>query len=183
MTDSELHSQYAGYSDQQLAELIASGIPDWQAEQCRRLLKLRRLEHYLGQIDTSSPPPLESSEHYLGQIDTSSPPPLESSKPDKQKVGQIDTSSPPPLESSKPDKQKVVIAAAKSRVLFVLFVILGLILGSLGIHNYYAGYLVRGTIQLLLTLLYGWRGLIVTVPWALIEIFVVTSDSSGAKMT
>jgi TM2 domain-containing membrane protein YozV len=162
MTDSELHSQYAGYSDQQLAELIASGIPDWQAEQCRRLLKLRRLEHYLGQIDTSSPPPLESS------------------KPDKQKVGQIDTSSPPPLESSKPDKQKVVIAAAKSRVLFV---ILGLILGSLGIHNYYAGYLVRGTIQLLLTLLYGWSGLIVTVPWALIEIFVVTSDSSGAKMT
>jgi len=50
MTDSELHSQYAGYSDQQLAEFIASGIPDWQAEQFRRLLMLRRREHYLGQI-------------------------------------------------------------------------------------------------------------------------------------
>ena len=160
MTDSELHSQYAGYSDQQLAEFIASGIPDWQAEQFRRLLMLRRREHYLGKIDAPSPPSLP---HTLVLSDQQSA-----------------QRRPPPLESSKPDKRKVVIAAAKSRVLFV---ILGLILGSLGIHNYYAGYSGRGTIQLLLTLLSGGIGLIATVPWALIEIFVVTSDSSGVKMT
>ena len=59
MTDSELQGQYAGYSDQQLAEFIASNIPEWQAEQFSRLLMLRRREHYLKRIDAQliiSPP-------------------------------------------------------------------------------------------------------------------------------
>jgi hypothetical protein len=56
MTDDELQSQYAGYSDKQLVEYIANGIPDWQAEQFRRLLMLRRRAHYLRHVDTTRIP-------------------------------------------------------------------------------------------------------------------------------
>lgn len=72
---------------------------------------------------------------------------------------------------------------ATSRTAYVL---LGLSLGCLGVHNFYAGYVGRGIIQLLFTLVLGWvdgLGLVVTAVWALIETIAVNTDSRGARMT
>jgi TM2 domain-containing membrane protein YozV len=68
----------------------------------------------------------------------------------------------------------------KSRLAFIL---LGLFVGALGIHNFYAGYTGRGVAQLLITLLIGWLfvPLIFVGIWILIEIITVTADSDGVK--
>ena len=61
------------------------------------------------------------------------------------------------------------------------YILLGLFLGGLGIHNFYAGESSKGVIKLLLTLLLGW--LIVPIfivgIWALIEICTVKADANG----
>ena len=57
MTDEELLSQYGGYSDDQLVEYIAQGIPDWQREEFQRLLRLRRRAHYKDIVGIPSGPP------------------------------------------------------------------------------------------------------------------------------
>jgi TM2 domain-containing membrane protein YozV len=73
------------------------------------------------------------------------------------------------------------IKTAKSRGVYI---ILGLFLGTLGIHNFYAGYNGRGVVQLLLTLLTGW----LIVPWVLVgiwalaEIIAMDRDAAGDKM-
>ena len=70
----------------------------------------------------------------------------------------------------------------KSRIAYIL---LGLFLGGLGIHNFYAGYVGRGIAQLLITLCLGWLfvPLIIVGIWILIEIIVVTEDSNGIKFS
>jgi TM2 domain-containing membrane protein YozV len=70
----------------------------------------------------------------------------------------------------------------KSRVAYVL---LGLFLGTLGIHNFYAGYNNKAVIQLLLSVLLCWT---IVVPvgvmvWVIVEICTVTQDSTGAFLT
>jgi len=64
----------------------------------------------------------------------------------------------------------------KTRVLFVL---LGIFLGVFGVHNFYAGYVKKGTIQLCLTLLTCFWGALVSWPWAIIEICAVSKDAEG----
>jgi len=66
----------------------------------------------------------------------------------------------------------------KSRVVYVL---LGLFLGLLGIHNFYAGYTSKGVTQLLIILLIGWTlvPLLFLTIWVLVEICTVTKDVSG----
>lgn len=71
----------------------------------------------------------------------------------------------------------------KSRVAFIL---LGLFLGCLGIHNFYAGYTGKGVAQLLITLFLGWvfgLGIFITGIWALIEIIAVSTDAHGFRMS
>jgi TM2 domain-containing membrane protein YozV len=65
------------------------------------------------------------------------------------------------------------------------YIILGLFLGCLGIHNFYAGHRVQGAAQLVVTLLLGWVfiGLVITVLWSLAEICTVDEDGDGVKMT
>ncbi len=69
----------------------------------------------------------------------------------------------------------------RSRVNFVL---LGVFLGSFGAHNFYAGYMKRAAVQVLLTvfvLFAGgafWGGLVSWL-WALVEVFVVKNDDDG----
>lgn len=65
---------------------------------------------------------------------------------------------------------------AKSRIVYI---ILGLFLGCLGIHNFYAGYTGKGIAQLLITLLTFGIGAIVVSIWVLIEICTVAKDASG----
>ena len=72
----------------------------------------------------------------------------------------------------------IVVKAAKSRGVFI---ILGILLGLLGIHNFYAGYYGRGAAQLIITLLLGWVviGIFITGFWVLIELFTVRHDADG----
>ena len=72
------------------------------------------------------------------------------------------------------------VAPPKARITYVL---LGIFLGGLGIHNFYAGYTGRGVAQLLITLLSC--GFLVPIVWVwnLIEICVVDTDASGSRMT
>jgi|GEM_PF-817238 len=65
----------------------------------------------------------------------------------------------------------------KSRTAYRL---LAFFFGGLGIHNFYAGYVTRGIIQLVLTLTGVFA--IVSCIWAFIEIFVVDRDAQGMPM-
>ena len=73
------------------------------------------------------------------------------------------------------------VRSAKSRGVFI---ILGLLLGGLGLHNFYAGYYKKGAAQLIITLTLGWVvvGLVITGIWALVEICTVTQDARGNPM-
>jgi TM2 domain-containing membrane protein YozV len=77
--------------------------------------------------------------------------------------------------------QPVMIGLQKSRLSYIL---LGLFLGGLGIHNFYAGYSGKGVAQLLLTLLLFWT---IVVPigvwiWIIVEICTVDTDANGNRM-
>jgi len=66
--------------------------------------------------------------------------------------------------------------APKSRVSYIL---LGLFLGMIGIHNFYAGFSARGIAQLLLTLC------LIPIPfvalWVLVEVCTVEQDANGVR--
>jgi TM2 domain-containing membrane protein YozV len=68
----------------------------------------------------------------------------------------------------------------KSRVTYVL---LGIFLGWLGVHNFYAGHIGRGIAQLLILLLLGWLifPLFILELWVIIEVIAVTHDSRGQR--
>lgn len=70
----------------------------------------------------------------------------------------------------------------KSRLSYIL---LGVFLGGLGIHNFYAGYVGRGIAQLLLTLITGWLlfPLIAIGVWVIVEVCTVKKDAKGLLMT
>jgi TM2 domain-containing membrane protein YozV len=77
--------------------------------------------------------------------------------------------------------QPVFMNPAKSRVAYIL---LGLFLGGLGVHNFYAGYGGKGATQLLLNLFLFWT---IVVPigigiWVLIEVCTVDHDAFGNRM-
>lgn len=73
-------------------------------------------------------------------------------------------------------------SAGKSRTAFIL---LGVFLGQIGIHNFYAGYSGRGLTQLLLSLLLVWTFVVPTIIWiwAIVEVCTVTTDANGAPLT
>lgn len=63
------------------------------------------------------------------------------------------------------------------------YIVLGIFLGSLGIHNFYAGYTGRAVGQLCLTVLtLGYLGLVSWI-WAIIEICIVEKDSTGLRFS
>ena len=64
----------------------------------------------------------------------------------------------------------------RSRLTFIL---LGVLLGPFGGHNFYAGYIKRAVIQLLITLLTCFSAAIVSWIWAIFEICLVTQDDDG----
>jgi len=87
--------------------------------------------------------------------------------------------SPDTTDYAAPHAQPQPVARAR-----VAYVLLGLFLGGLGIHNFYAGYHGRAVAQLVITLLLGWLfiGLLITGLWALIEIITVDTDAAGVRM-
>jgi TM2 domain-containing membrane protein YozV len=66
----------------------------------------------------------------------------------------------------------------KTRVLFVL---LGIFLGVFGVHNFYAGYVKKGTIQLCLTVLTCFYGGLLSWPWAIVEVCTINKDAEGTQ--
>lgn len=71
---------------------------------------------------------------------------------------------------------KIQYMKKKDRLTFIL---LGIFFGSLGVYNFYAGYTVKGVVQLLVTILtFGILGF-VSALIALMEVYFVTCDASG----
>lgn len=72
--------------------------------------------------------------------------------------------------------------APKSSKTRLAFILLGVFLGGLGIHNFYAGYTGKGVAQLLISL-FGW--LLLFIPnvavwiWVIIEVITVKQDAQG----
>ncbi|HEX2837539.1 MAG TPA: TM2 domain-containing protein [Phycisphaerales bacterium] len=74
----------------------------------------------------------------------------------------------------------------------VVYILLAFFLGGLGIHNFVAGYTVRGVVQLVLSLVcavmvfctFGLSavGLLAVFVWTIVEIVVVDKDVNGVKM-
>lgn len=65
------------------------------------------------------------------------------------------------------------------------YIVLGLFLGGLGIHNFVAGRVGSGVAQLLITLFTGWLlvPLVFIGVWVLIEIIAVDTDGNGVRMS
>lgn len=64
----------------------------------------------------------------------------------------------------------------KSRIAYI---ILGIFLGTLGIHNFYAGYTGKAIAQLLISVLtLGYLGFISWI-WAIIDVCTVVKDANG----
>ena len=60
-----------------------------------------------------------------------------------------------------------------------VYILLGFFLGELGIHNFYAGYIGRGVVKLLITILsFGFLFWISWI-WAIVEIITVRIDARG----
>lgn len=64
----------------------------------------------------------------------------------------------------------------RSRLTFIL---LGVLLGPFGAHNFYAGYTKRAMIQLLITILTCFWGAIISWIWAIFDICLETHDDDG----
>ena len=69
---------------------------------------------------------------------------------------------------------------SKSKVAFVL---LGVLLGSLGIHNFYIGRTKQGVIQLLITVLSAGMLSIASWIWAIVDICTVNADARGVPLS
>jgi len=85
-----------------------------------------------------------------------------------------------PMPAAYPYAQPVSGTAYKSRTTYI---VLGIFLGWLGIHNFYAGYTGRAVGQLCLTVLtLGILGMVSWI-WAIVEICIVEKDSTGQRFS
>ena len=67
----------------------------------------------------------------------------------------------------------------------LIYILLAIFLGCLGIHNFYAGYTKKGIIQLLCCTVGGVLilPLIVGLIWILVDICTVTKDADGKNFS
>jgi hypothetical protein len=138
-------------------------------------------------ITTPPPPPTASfptsapvenlSPEFSGTFGISkpSPNPPPPPPPARFEVVAAPVSAPPPPP---PPPQIFSVPNSKSRVAFIL---LGVFLGWMGIHNFYVGYTGKAVTQLLANLFLFWT---VIVPlgiwiWILVEVITVTHDAQG----
>ena len=63
------------------------------------------------------------------------------------------------------------------------YIVLGIFLGALGVHNFYAGYTGRAVGQLCLSVLTLFSLAIVSWIWAIVEICIVEKDSAGIQFS
>ena len=81
-----------------------------------------------------------------------------------------------------PQQMAFPCGESKSRLVYIL---LALFLGGLGIHNFYAGRTNAGLCQLLITLFLGWLVVpaIAVFVWLIVDMCTVTTDGNGRRMT
>lgn len=105
----------------------------------------------------------------------------------QQQYGQPQYQQPQPMQvygqpqQMMRQQQQMFASPPKSRVTFIL---LGIFLGGLGIHNFYAGYSGKGVAQLLITLFLWWTFIapIAVMIWYIIEVCTVDQDAYGNPM-
>jgi len=86
-----------------------------------------------------------------------------------------------PVSYPQPAPVHVVVEIPKSRGVYI---VLGLFLGGLGIHNFYAGRIGSGIAQLLITIFTFWLIIPIFIIWlwVIIEVIVVNRDGRGQPM-
>ena len=88
--------------------------------------------------------------------------------------------APAPLVQHASVPNVLVVSPPKSRMAYIM---LGIFLGYLGVHNFYAGYAGRGVAQLLISVVGGvltcGLSLIPVVIWNIIEICITDRDAKG----
>ncbi len=141
-----------------------------------------------GDVRTYAPMSLGAiTPHPAGARQASTPPP----PPSRQSVTEpapvsIDTTQPVPeipvaaqeVDETRGLFQESFAAQPKRRSTYI---VLGLLLGIFGAHSFYAGYRLRGIIQLSLTVLTLGYGALVTAIWTLVEICTVKHDSNHVE--
>jgi len=77
------------------------------------------------------------------------------------------------------------VSPQKSRMTYVL---LGIFLGTFGVHNFYAGYFGRGIAQLMISVVgimsacfLGGIPIMIVEIWAIVEICIITQDANGIE--
>jgi TM2 domain-containing membrane protein YozV len=92
---------------------------------------------------------------------------------------QVAAVAPIPPQANAPQPYAALPVYGRSYKSRTSYIVLGIFLGALGIHNFYAGYTGRAVGQLCLTVLtLGYLG-IVSWFWAIVEICIVEKDSTG----
>lgn len=74
------------------------------------------------------------------------------------------------------DATSTTARSTKSRIAFVM---LGIFLGSLGVHNFYAGYVWRGVLQLVITVATLGYAAVISWIWAIVEVCTVDRDAQN----
>ena len=88
----------------------------------------------------------------------------------------VSSLTPPPQKPS-----VICVSSVKNSKSRISYILLGIFLGVLGVHNFYAGYGGRGSAQLLITLFLGWLviPLFIVWIWCIVEICTVRFDAQG----
>jgi TM2 domain-containing membrane protein YozV len=76
----------------------------------------------------------------------------------------------------------LVVKSPKRRLTYI---ILGLLLGMIGVHNLYAGRRGEGTVQLILFLMFFWTIIVPLglIAWSFVEVCAVKTDGKGRLMS
>lgn len=76
----------------------------------------------------------------------------------------------------------IIVAGINNHVRYsrFLYIFLAIFVGLLGIHNFYIGRSARGVFQLLLTI--TGIGVMLSLPWVLLDIVTVSTDANGRSL-
>jgi TM2 domain-containing membrane protein YozV len=88
-----------------------------------------------------------------------------------------------PLQSAPPAYPYAAPVYGSTHKSRTSYIVLGIFLGALGVHNFYAGYTARAVGQLCLTVLTLGYLAVVSWIWAIVEICIVEKDSAGLRFS
>lgn len=129
-------------------------------------------------VESPAPSPAPSTHQQAGQTGTAVP----MAQPAPAQPYQPQPYQPQAYTPQPAYYPQVNVPSEKSKIVAGL---LGLFLGTLGIHNFYLGRIVRGVFQIVLTC--TCYGVMITSPWAFIESIIIlcgnARDGNGRPVT